>query len=142
MQGIPAKIVILTGAGVSAESGLGTFRDKGGVWTKYDLCRNALPPTLAFRTGLFRALTKGFVAFPKGLVLASIRAAQLLGIIRVAKKACRKPLILSGQRAVCSTLQTVAQPNLPDTTVRQQTCLPNGLGGCHSRARDGNHPEN
>ncbi len=31
------KIVILTGAGVSAESGLGTFRDKGGVWTKYDL---------------------------------------------------------------------------------------------------------
>lgn len=32
-----SKIVILTGAGVSAESGLGTFRDKGGVWTKYDL---------------------------------------------------------------------------------------------------------
>ena len=31
------KIVILTGAGISAESGLGTFRDKGGVWTKYDL---------------------------------------------------------------------------------------------------------
>ncbi|TNF19709.1 MAG: NAD-dependent deacylase [Rhodobacteraceae bacterium] len=29
------KIVILTGAGISAESGLGTFRDKGGIWTRY-----------------------------------------------------------------------------------------------------------
>lgn len=30
-------IFILTGAGISAESGLGTFRDKDGLWTKYDL---------------------------------------------------------------------------------------------------------
>ncbi len=37
------KIVILTGAGVSAESGLGTFRDKGGVWTQYDLQEVATP---------------------------------------------------------------------------------------------------
>ena len=31
------KIVILTGAGISAESGLGTFRDTGGIWSQYDL---------------------------------------------------------------------------------------------------------
>jgi len=31
-----AKIVVLTGAGVSAESGLGTYRDNGGLWDKYD----------------------------------------------------------------------------------------------------------
>lgn len=37
------KIVILTGAGVSAESGLGTFRDKGGIWTKVDLREVATP---------------------------------------------------------------------------------------------------
>lgn len=37
------RIVILTGAGVSAESGLGTFRDKGGIWTKYDLMEVATP---------------------------------------------------------------------------------------------------
>ena len=37
------RIVILTGAGVSAESGLGTFRDKGGIWTKYDLSEVATP---------------------------------------------------------------------------------------------------
>lgn len=30
------KIVLLTGAGVSAESGLTTFRDSGGLWGKYD----------------------------------------------------------------------------------------------------------
>ncbi|HYD88703.1 MAG TPA: NAD-dependent deacylase [Vitreimonas sp.] len=32
---VPAKIFILTGAGVSAESGLSTFRDKGGLWAEY-----------------------------------------------------------------------------------------------------------
>ncbi|SMX24565.1 NAD-dependent deacylase [Boseongicola aestuarii] len=37
------KIVILTGAGVSAESGLGTFRDKDGLWTQYDLSDVATP---------------------------------------------------------------------------------------------------
>lgn len=31
------KIFILTGAGVSAESGLSTFRDKEGLWSKYKL---------------------------------------------------------------------------------------------------------
>ncbi|NOQ73803.1 MAG: NAD-dependent deacylase [Crocinitomix sp.] len=31
------KIVILSGAGISAESGLGTFRDTDGLWEKYDL---------------------------------------------------------------------------------------------------------
>ncbi|MEM9045819.1 MAG: NAD-dependent deacylase [Pseudomonadota bacterium] len=36
-------IVILTGAGVSAESGLGTFRDADGLWTKYDLEDVATP---------------------------------------------------------------------------------------------------
>ncbi|MEM9812883.1 MAG: NAD-dependent deacylase [Pseudomonadota bacterium] len=30
------EIVILTGAGVSAESGLGTFRDTDGIWAKFD----------------------------------------------------------------------------------------------------------
>jgi len=30
-------IVVLTGAGVSAESGFSTFRDSGGLWEKYDV---------------------------------------------------------------------------------------------------------
>jgi len=45
-------MVILTGAGVSAESGLGTFRDKGGLWTRYDLSEVATPEGFARNPGL------------------------------------------------------------------------------------------
>ena len=31
------RIAVLTGAGVSAESGFSTFRDSGGLWEKYDV---------------------------------------------------------------------------------------------------------
>lgn len=41
------NIVILTGAGISAESGLDTFRDKGGIWEKYDLMELATPEAFA-----------------------------------------------------------------------------------------------
>ncbi|SFC35146.1 NAD-dependent deacylase [Tropicimonas isoalkanivorans] len=41
------KIVILTGAGISAESGLGTFRDAGGIWSQYDLAEVATPEGFA-----------------------------------------------------------------------------------------------
>ena len=40
-------IVVLTGAGLSAESGLGTFRDTGGLWTSYDLNDVATPEGFA-----------------------------------------------------------------------------------------------
>ena len=42
-----ARIVILTGAGISAESGLGTFRDRDGLWTRYDLREVATPEGFA-----------------------------------------------------------------------------------------------
>jgi len=41
------RIVILTGAGISAESGLGTFRETDGLWTKYDLEDVATPQGFA-----------------------------------------------------------------------------------------------
>lgn len=47
------NIVILTGAGVSAESGLGTFRDTGGIWAKFDPMKLATP--------------EGFAADPDGV---------------------------------------------------------------------------
>ncbi len=37
------NIVILTGAGVSAESGLGTFRESGGLWEKFKIEDVATP---------------------------------------------------------------------------------------------------
>ncbi|MCT7373577.1 NAD-dependent deacylase [Chelativorans salis] len=40
---MPQRIVILTGAGISAESGVDTFRDKGGIWSRYDYRQVATP---------------------------------------------------------------------------------------------------
>ncbi|NIY97232.1 NAD-dependent deacylase [Salipiger sp. HF18] len=41
------KIVVLTGAGISAESGLGTFRDEGGLWAKHCIEDVATPEGFA-----------------------------------------------------------------------------------------------
>ncbi|QQM30347.1 NAD-dependent deacylase [Martelella lutilitoris] len=38
-----ASIVVLTGAGISAESGLATFRDNGGLWADHDIRDVATP---------------------------------------------------------------------------------------------------
>jgi len=46
---MPKNIFVLTGAGVSAESGLGTFRDKNGegIWAKFDPMKLATPEAFA-----------------------------------------------------------------------------------------------
>ncbi len=49
------RIVILTGAGISAESGLGTFRDAGGVWTQVRLEDVATPEAFARDPAMVRA---------------------------------------------------------------------------------------
>ncbi|MEZ5503094.1 MAG: NAD-dependent deacylase [Halioglobus sp.] len=41
------RIVVLTGAGVSAESGLATFRDSGGLWEQHDPMDIATPEAFA-----------------------------------------------------------------------------------------------
>jgi NAD-dependent deacetylase len=37
------KLVVLSGAGMSAESGILTFRDMGGIWEQYDVTQVASP---------------------------------------------------------------------------------------------------
>jgi len=37
------KIAVLTGAGISAESGISTFRDSGGLWENHDIQKVASP---------------------------------------------------------------------------------------------------
>lgn len=46
------KIVILTGAGISAESGLGTFRDAGGLWAQHRIEDVATPEGFACNPAL------------------------------------------------------------------------------------------
>jgi NAD-dependent deacetylase len=41
------RVFALTGAGVSAESGLGTFRDAGGIWAEFDPMQLATPEAFA-----------------------------------------------------------------------------------------------
>ena len=45
------KIVILTGAGISAESGIATFRDKDGLWASHDINEVATPEAYARNPG-------------------------------------------------------------------------------------------
>ena len=40
---IRKRLVVLTGAGISAESGIRTFRDMGGLWEEYDVMEVASP---------------------------------------------------------------------------------------------------
>jgi len=41
------KIVVFTGAGISQESGINTFRDSGGLWEEYDIMDVATPEAWA-----------------------------------------------------------------------------------------------
>ncbi len=41
------KLVVLSGAGMSAESGISTFRDSGGLWEKYKIEEVATPEAFA-----------------------------------------------------------------------------------------------
>ena len=41
------RLVVLTGAGMSAESGIATFRDSGGLWEQYPVEQVATPEGFA-----------------------------------------------------------------------------------------------
>ena len=51
MTARPSSIVILTGAGISAESGVSTFRDQKGIWSKVDYREMATPDGYARNPG-------------------------------------------------------------------------------------------
>ena len=67
------RIVVLTGAGISAESGLGTFRDKDGIWTQVDLEEVATPQGYARDPGKVHAF---YNARREGLLAAQPNAAH------------------------------------------------------------------
>ncbi len=76
-------IVILTGAGISAESGIGTFRDKGGIWARYDVNDVATPEAFARNPDLVyefyntrRAKVKDAEPNPAHFALADLERAR------------------------------------------------------------------
>lgn len=61
------KVVVLTGAGMSAESGISTFRDAGGLWDQYPVEQVATP--------------EGYAANPKLVTdFYNVRRQQLLTV--------------------------------------------------------------
>jgi len=73
------KLVVFTGAGTSAESGLGTFRDSGGLWEKYDVYQVATPE--AWRSN--RTLVQEFYNQRRKQVLAAKPNAAHLSIAKL-----------------------------------------------------------
>ena len=75
---------MLTGAGLSAESGLGTFRDTGGVWSQYDLAEVATPQGFARNPGRVhdfynRRRAHCHAAAPNAAHVALAQAKQAMG---------------------------------------------------------------
>ena len=89
---MPRNIFVLTGAGISAESGLGTFRDKRGegIWARFDPMKLATPEAfardpetvLAFydlrRRNLLNASPTRRISRSRGSRMRSPRAATVL----------------------------------------------------------------
>jgi NAD-dependent deacetylase len=67
------RIFVLTGAGISAESGLGTFRDRDGLWSRHDLREVATPEGFARDPAKVHAF---YDARRRGLVHARPNAAH------------------------------------------------------------------
>ena len=68
------KVFVLTGAGVSAESGLGTFRDAGGIWETFDPMKLATPEAFARDPATVHAF---YNARRRNLVAATPNAAHV-----------------------------------------------------------------
>lgn len=78
------KIFVLTGAGVSAESGLGTFRDKSGsgLWARFDPMKLATPEAFARDP----AAVQAFYNFRRRNLLSSQPNAAHVALARLQKE--------------------------------------------------------
>ena len=72
------NIVVFSGAGISAESGLGTFRDSGGLWDNYKIEDVATPDAFKKNPELERS---GFA----GLFSASLELSKN-GVLSIMQK--------------------------------------------------------
>ncbi len=75
------KLVVLTGAGISAESGLKTFRDSDGLWQGYDITEVATPE--AWKKN--RALVLSFYNMRRSEVLQVAPNEAHFGLARLEK---------------------------------------------------------
>ena len=84
-------IVILTGAGVSAESGLGTFRDAGGLWAQHRIEDVATPQGFARNPDLVH----GFYNARRQQAASASPNAAHLALARLQKQSPRPVVIIT-----------------------------------------------
>ncbi len=80
---MPFKIIVFSGAGMSAESGINTFRDSNGLWENYDIHDVATPEAWKNNPDL---VTRFYNQRRKQIVLAQPNAAHL-AIAELGKRA-------------------------------------------------------
>ena len=102
------NIVILTGAGISAESGIDTFRDAGGLWENHPVEEVATPqgfarnPKLVHRFyNLRRAALKTVKPNPAHIALAHLETAMAEkgGSLTIVKQNVDKCLLYTSDAA-------------------------------------------
>lgn len=57
------KLVVFSGAGMSAESGISTFRDSNGLWENYDIQQVATPEAWERNPALVQRFTTNVVKY-------------------------------------------------------------------------------
>ena len=100
------NLVILSGAGMSAESGISTFRDAGGLWDKYPVEQVATP--------------EGYARNPELVInFYNERRKQLLDVVPnaghlgVADLATRRATVRSSARSSCGLASRCRRLRLP-----------------------------
>lgn len=112
-------IFVLTGAGVSAESGLNTFRDPGGLWENHDPRRLATPEAFARDPGLVHR----FYNWRRAAAAAAVPNAGHLALAKL-----EKALAARGDRL------TLVTQNVDDLHQRAGSNVI-AMHGTHTRAR-------
>ena len=75
------KLVVFSGAGVSADSGLATFRDSDGTWGNYRIEEVCIPEALGFnRRGVIRFYNDRRAEMRKAMPNAAHLALSLIHI--------------------------------------------------------------
>ncbi|WP_309600020.1 SIR2 family NAD-dependent protein deacylase, partial [Klebsiella pneumoniae] len=77
------KLVVFSGAGMSAESGISTFRDSNGLWENYDIQQVATPEAWERNPALVQVITENIDDLHERA--GSLNVLHLHGNIRLAK---------------------------------------------------------
>lgn len=139
--------LVLTGAGVSAESGISTFRGEGGIWTKYDPVKVASIDSFLEDPSFYWSVAKerGSVApaarpNPGHFALAALEAAGLLAAIVTQntdglhqESGSRRVIELHGSGRTVECLDCGAREPRADVQARLDTELPPQCKVCGGR---------